>query len=69
MHVCLFVYETCVALMNFQRFPSEGLVTVVKNVIDFDQYNPELRQTLVETLQKHGIPVGSPQAVVRLGTE
>ena len=53
----------------FQQFPNEGLTTVVKNVFDFDQYNKELKETLVETMQKHGIPLGASEVAVRLAKE
>ena len=52
-----------------QQFPNEGLTTVVKNVFDFDQYNKELKETLVETMQKHGIPLGASEAAVKLARE
>ncbi len=34
-------------------------MNVVKNVFDFDAYNKELRETITETLHKHGIPLGA----------
>lgn len=52
-----------------QKYPSEGLTTVVKNVFDFDQYNKELKETLIETMQKHGIPLGASQASIALAKE
>ncbi|CAG5132917.1 unnamed protein product, partial [Candidula unifasciata] len=54
---------------HLQLFPNEGLTTVVKNVFDFDFYNKELQETIVETMQKHGIPVGASQASVSLAKE
>ena len=45
--------------MSFQRYPEEGLAQVVRNVFDFDSYNDELKETLVTTLHKNGIPVGA----------
>ena len=50
-------------------FPDEGLTSVVKNVFDFDSYNKELRETVVETLQKHGIPIGANPNSVTLAKE
>ncbi|KAL8625507.1 hypothetical protein ACOMHN_014596 [Nucella lapillus] len=54
---------------HLDQFPNEGLTTVVKNVFDFDQYNKELKDTLIETMQKHGIPLGASEAAVKLATE
>jgi len=31
---------------------------IVQNVFDFDQYEKEVKELLIQTLQKHGIPVG-----------
>ncbi|XP_025079335.1 von Willebrand factor A domain-containing protein 8-like isoform X2 [Pomacea canaliculata] len=54
---------------HLEKYPSEGLTTVVKNVFDFDQYNKELKETLIETMQKHGIPLGASQASIALAKE
>ncbi|KAK0046521.1 E3 ubiquitin-protein ligase RNF14 [Biomphalaria pfeifferi] len=54
---------------HLQQFPNEGLTTVVRNVFDFDSYNKELQETIVETMQKHGIPVGASQASISLAKE
>ena len=53
----------------FQKYPNEGLVSVVKNVFDFDMYNKEMQETIVETMHKHGIPVGANPNNVILGKE
>ena len=53
----------------FQRFPGEGLVAVTKNVFDFDSYNKEFQDTVIETLQKHGIPIGANPKNVHLSKE
>jgi len=52
-----------------QKFPNEGLVNVVNNVFDFDTYNKELRETVTETLQKHGIPIGADPRNLQLAKE
>jgi len=39
---------------HLQRFPDDGLGTVVRNVFDFDGYSKEVRDTLTEVLHKHG---------------
>ena len=38
----------------FQKFPNDGLGTVVRNVFDFDSYSKETREVLTEVLHKHG---------------
>ena len=52
-----------------QKFPGEGLVQVVHNVFDFDSYNKELRDQILETLHKHGIPIGADPRNVLLAKE
>ena len=42
---------------------------MVKNVFDFDTYNKELTETIVQTLHKHGIPVGAHPGNVSLAKE
>lgn len=42
---------------------------MVKNVFDFDSYNKEMSETVVETLHKHGIPVGADPRNVSLAKE
>ena len=37
-----------------QKFPNDGLGTVVRNVFDFDSYSKEVRDTLTDVLHKHG---------------
>eukprot|EP00057_Strongylocentrotus_purpuratus_P027672 XP_011682146.1 PREDICTED: von Willebrand factor A domain-containing protein 8 [Strongylocentrotus purpuratus] len=54
---------------HLQRYPDEGLPQVVKNVFDFDAYNNEIREQVVETLHKHGIPIGASIANVQLAKE
>ncbi|XP_041484897.1 von Willebrand factor A domain-containing protein 8-like isoform X2 [Lytechinus variegatus] len=54
---------------HLQRYPDEGLPQVVKNVFDFDAYNNEMREQVVETLHKHGIPIGASTANVQLAKE
>jgi len=54
---------------HLQRFPDDGLGTVVRNVFDFDGYSKEVRDTLTEVLHKHGIPIGTDVRNVRLARE
>ncbi|KAL0271601.1 UNVERIFIED_CONTAM: hypothetical protein PYX00_008644 [Menopon gallinae] len=44
---------------HLQKFPKEGLGTVVQNVFDFDEYSSSALETVIPILQKHGIPVGA----------
>ena len=45
------------------------MVTVVKNVLDFDSYNKDLNKTVVEILQKHGIPINADTTSITLARE
>ncbi|XP_044304134.1 von Willebrand factor A domain-containing protein 8 isoform X2 [Varanus komodoensis] len=54
---------------HLQRFPSEGLANVVQNVFDFDSYNSEMREIVVRTLHKHGIPIGAKPTNIQLAKE
>ncbi|XP_058132611.1 von Willebrand factor A domain-containing protein 8 [Dasypus novemcinctus] len=44
---------------HLQKFPTEGLSSVVRNVFDFDSYNSDMREILINTLHKYGIPIGA----------
>ncbi|XP_048458993.1 von Willebrand factor A domain-containing protein 8 isoform X2 [Rhincodon typus] len=54
---------------HLQKFPKEGLANVVRNVFDFDSYNGEMREILISTLHKHGIPIGAKPTNVQLAKE
>uniref|UniRef100_A0A674JE42 von Willebrand factor A domain-containing protein 8 n=1 Tax=Terrapene triunguis TaxID=2587831 RepID=A0A674JE42_9SAUR len=54
---------------HLQKFPTEGLANVVRNVFDFDSYNNEMRDTLISTLHKHGIPIGAKPTSIQLAKE
>lgn len=54
---------------HLQKFPNEGLASVVKNVFDFDSYNKDMREVLIEALHKHGIPIGAKPSSVVLAKE
>ena len=55
--------------LTIQRFPDEGLANVVRNVFDFDSYNKDTREVLIEALHKHGIPIGAKPSSVHLAKE
>uniref|UniRef100_A0A8C0ICB5 von Willebrand factor A domain-containing protein 8 n=1 Tax=Bubo bubo TaxID=30461 RepID=A0A8C0ICB5_BUBBB len=54
---------------HLQKFPAEGLANVVRNVFDFDSYNNEMREILISTLHKYGIPIGAKPTNVQLAKE
>uniref|UniRef100_A0A3B5MK56 von Willebrand factor A domain containing 8 n=1 Tax=Xiphophorus couchianus TaxID=32473 RepID=A0A3B5MK56_9TELE len=54
---------------HLQKFPNEGLANVVRNVFDFDSYNKDARDVLIEALHKHGIPIGAKPTSVNLAKE
>ncbi|KAM6934858.1 von Willebrand factor A domain-containing protein 8 [Xenentodon cancila] len=54
---------------HLQKFPNEGLANVVRNVFDFDSYNKDMREVLIEALHKHGIPIGAKPTSVHLAKE
>uniref|UniRef100_A0A8D0GPI5 von Willebrand factor A domain-containing protein 8 n=1 Tax=Sphenodon punctatus TaxID=8508 RepID=A0A8D0GPI5_SPHPU len=54
---------------HLQKFPTEGLANVVRNVFDFDSYNNEMHEILISTLHKHGIPIGAKPTSVQLAKE
>uniref|UniRef100_A0A8C6UA26 von Willebrand factor A domain-containing protein 8 n=1 Tax=Neogobius melanostomus TaxID=47308 RepID=A0A8C6UA26_9GOBI len=54
---------------HLQKFPEEGLANVVRNVFDFDSYNKDTREVLIEALHKHGIPIGAKPGSVQLAKE
>lgn len=51
---------------HLQKYPDEGLTSIVRNVFDFDSYNTEIQETIIKTMQKHGIPFGATEAIVNL---
>ncbi|XP_075708404.1 von Willebrand factor A domain-containing protein 8 isoform X2 [Rhinoderma darwinii] len=54
---------------HLEKFPNEGLSNVVRNVFDFDSYNQEMREILIKSLHKHGIPIGAKPSSVHLAKE
>ncbi len=47
--------EAVNVVKHLQRFPTDGLGSVVRNVFDFDSYDKETRDTVDEVLHKHGM--------------
>ncbi|KAJ3366076.1 hypothetical protein HDU91_002000 [Kappamyces sp. JEL0680] len=42
---------------HLERFPDQNIATVLRNVFDFDVHRTEMNQLLLETFQRHGIPL------------
>ncbi|GAB1605806.1 von Willebrand factor A domain-containing protein 8-like [Argonauta hians] len=61
--------EVVNVIKHLQKFPHEGLPTVLKNVFDFDAYNEEMRGTVIDTMTKHGIPLQVNDTHVKLTKE
>ena len=45
---------------QLQRYPEDGLLTALQNVLSFDVFDPAIMRHLTATFQSHGIPVGLP---------
>lgn len=43
---------------HINKFPSDSLTTVIRNVFDFDSFTTEAISTIQSVFQKHGIPFG-----------
>ncbi|CAG8505992.1 1372_t:CDS:10 [Ambispora gerdemannii] len=53
---------------HMQQYPKEGVSQILQNVFDFDQYDKDSKVLLIETFQKHGIPIGlNSELSVQLG--
>lgn len=64
-----FIFFSHSIFLLYQKFPNEGLANVVRNVFDFDSYNKDMREVLIESLHKHGIPIGAKPTSVSLAKE
>ncbi|KAI1297032.1 von Willebrand factor A domain-containing protein 8 [Mortierella claussenii] len=55
---------------HMQLYPEEGISRILQNVFDFDQYDADSKEMLIETFQKHGIPVGlESEFTIQLGKQ
>ncbi|KAF9204985.1 von Willebrand factor A domain-containing protein 8 [Haplosporangium sp. Z 27] len=55
---------------HMQIYPEEGVSRILQNVFDFDQYDTDSKEMLIETFQKHGIPVGlESEFTIQLGKQ
>ncbi|XP_022208693.1 von Willebrand factor A domain-containing protein 8 [Drosophila obscura] len=47
--------EVVSIVKHLERYPEESIADVVGNVLDFDRYQPEALQQVIQVLAKHGI--------------
>lgn len=69
LNYCSVLLQFIFSFISLQTFPTEGLANVVRNVFDFDSYNNEMREILIRTLHKHGIPIGAKPTNIQLAKE
>ncbi|KAI9366882.1 AAA domain-containing protein, partial [Zopfochytrium polystomum] len=50
--------ELVSVVKHLEAYPGEGLSRALGNVFDFDSYESDVRELLLEILAKHGIPTG-----------
>jgi hypothetical protein len=44
---------------HLERFPTDGVIATVENVLAFDAFDRPLRDQLTQVFSRHGIPVGA----------
>lgn len=63
--------ESVAVVKHLEKFPEDGVVAALHNVIDFDSFDSETYGILGEVFQNHGIPVQDhrtwQEAVIRQG--
>lgn len=42
---------------HLEKFPDDGVINALENVLAFEDYSPKTREKLAEVFQKHGIPI------------
>ncbi|KAK7080894.1 von Willebrand factor A domain-containing protein 8 [Halocaridina rubra] len=53
-------------IKHLQEFPNDGVAYVVRNVLDFDSWSGDAKETLIRVMHRYGIPVGSSPHDVNL---
>nr|XP_045609178.1 von Willebrand factor A domain-containing protein 8-like isoform X1 [Procambarus clarkii]XP_045609179.1 von Willebrand factor A domain-containing protein 8-like isoform X1 [Procambarus clarkii] len=53
-------------IKHLQEFPDDGVANVVRNVVDFDSWSGDARDTLVRVMHHHGVPVDTSPNNVNL---
>ncbi len=56
---------------HLEKFPDDSLASVLSNVSDFDHFSEhsDLKNTFIEVMHKHGIPIGSSSFQVGLAKQ
>lgn len=56
---------------HLEKFPEDSLASVLSNVSDFDHFSEQsdLKNTFIEVMHKHGIPIGSSTFQVNLAQQ
>jgi len=52
--------EAVAVVKHLEKFPEDGLVDSLENILGFDSYNSLLRESINEVFQKNDIPLVSP---------
>lgn len=53
-------------IKHLQKFSDDGVANVVRNVLDFDSWSGDAKETLIRVMHRHGIPVGTSSHNVSL---
>lgn len=61
--------ELAAVIKHMERFPTDGVDRILRNVFDFDNYSQDERETLIQVFNKHGIPfsMGNDTFLVKTG--
>ncbi|KAF2346805.1 von Willebrand factor type A [Trinorchestia longiramus] len=51
------------------HYPTDGVSLAVRNVFDFDVWSADARDTVIKTLQQHGLPIDTTDSSTRLATK
>ncbi|XP_071540350.1 von Willebrand factor A domain-containing protein 8 isoform X4 [Panulirus ornatus] len=51
---------------HLQEFPDDGIASVIRNVVDFDSWSGDAKNTLIHVMHNHGIPIGTSPCNVNL---
>ncbi|GLD91816.1 hypothetical protein PINS_up000349 [Pythium insidiosum] len=58
--------EAVAVARHLEAFPNDGVTSVLENVLAFDAYDKNLRKQLTEVFLRHGIPLSSPDDMVKM---
>jgi hypothetical protein len=54
--------EAIAVVKHLEKYPDDGIVTALHNVLDFDSYDDRTYSLLCKVFQRHGIPVSDYQS-------